>query len=136
MLSSKDISELRKRMTLKGTNITRLAGIYVSNEKERMTSLNERFLNLPEEEVYKYLDIAKEVLNRKVEDRMLGLTISEESRTQKYALAEALESKLNPEQEQKLEDLYNLITENKAIAGNYLILLFYDVYDVPKVARN
>ena len=68
MLSSKDISELRKRMTLKGTNITRLAGIYVSNEKERMTSLNERFLNLPEEEVYKYLDIAKEVLNRKVEE--------------------------------------------------------------------
>lgn len=136
MLSSKDISELRKRMTLKDTNITRLAGIYVSNEKERMTSLNERFLNLPEEEVYKYLDIAKEVLNRKVEDRMLGLTISEESRTQKYALAEALESKLNPEQEQKLEDLYNLITENKAIAGNYLILLFYDVYDVPKVAAD
>lgn len=68
MLSSKDISELRKRMTLKDTNITRLAGIYVSNEKERMTSLNERFLNLPEEEVYKYLDIAKEVLNRKVEE--------------------------------------------------------------------
>lgn len=51
MLSSKDISELRKRMTLKGTNITRLAGIYVSNKKERMTSLNERFLNLPEKEI-------------------------------------------------------------------------------------
>ena len=136
MVTAKDILELRKRMTLNDTNIVRIAGVYVSNEKEQITKLNERFLNLPEEEIYKYLDIAKEVLSKKVEDKMMGLTIREESRTQKYALSEILESKLNPEKEHMLEDLYKLIIENKAITGNYLILLFYDVYDVPKVAAD
>lgn len=136
MVTTKDILELRKRMTLNDTNIVRIAGAYISNEKEHISKLNERFLNLPEEEIHKYLDIAREVLSKKVEDKMLGLTIKEESRTQKYALAEALESKLNLEKSDMLEDLYNLIVENKAITGNYLILLFYDVYDVPKVAAD
>ena len=136
MVTVKDILELRKRMTLNDTNIVRIAGVYVSNEKEQITKLNERFLNLPEEEIYKYLDIAREVLSKKVEDKMLGLTISEESKTQKYALAEALESKLHPEKGHMMDDLYKLIIDNKAITGNYLILLFYDVYDVPKVAAD
>lgn len=136
MVTTNDILELRKRMTLENTNIVRFTGAYISNEKEQITKMNERFLNLPEEEIHKYLDIAREVLNKKVEDRMLGLTISEESKTQKYALAQALESKLHPEKENMIEELYNLIIENKAIIGNYLILLFYDVYDVPKVAAD
>lgn len=136
MVTTKDVLELKKRMTLNDTNIVRIAGAYISNEKEHISKLNERFLNLPEEEIHKYLGIAREVLSKKVEDKMLGLTISEESKTQKYALAEALESKLHPEKEHMLEDLYNIIVENKAITGNYLILLFYDVYDVPKVAAD
>lgn len=136
MVNEKDILELKRRMTLSNTNIVRMAGVYISNEKEHLVKLNDRFLNLPEEEIHKYLEIAKEVLNKKVEDKMLGLAISEDARQQKYALAEALESKLNPEKADKLEDLYSRIIENKAITGNYLILLFYDVYDVPKVAAD
>lgn len=136
MANEKDITELKKRMAIDRTNIVRIAGVYVSNEKEKVTRLNERFLNLPEEEIHKYLEIAKEVLNKKVEDKMLGLTISEKSRSQKYALEEARKSKLNPEKTDMLESLYNLIIENKAITGNYLILLFYDIYDIPKVAAD
>lgn len=136
MVTTRDITELRRRMEISTTNVVRIAGAYISNEKDRITNINERFLNLPEEEIHKYLDIAKEVLNKKVEDRMLGLTISEESRVQKYALAQALESKLALEKSDMLENLYQLIIENQAIAGNYLILLFYDVYDIPKVAAD
>lgn len=58
MLQLTDVYEIKRRMSPKDCNITRMRGCYVDSEKTIVTSINERFLSLPTEEFYKYLDIA------------------------------------------------------------------------------
>lgn len=62
MVTVKDILELRKRMTLHDTNIVRIAGVYVSNEKEQITKLNERALK--KYETYKQKEAYKQLLSK------------------------------------------------------------------------
>ena len=41
----------------------RLAGCYVNAEKQKVQTFNEKFYNLPEEEMHKYLEIFKKTLS-------------------------------------------------------------------------
>lgn len=132
MLQPKDILELRNRLNKEDCTITRMCGCYIDNEKNKVTTLNERFLNLPEEEFYKYLEIAKEVLNKKIHDNMLSMKI--ETAGVKKSLAAVVESKLK--QEEMLERIYDQIIETYGHTGNYLILFFHDAYDVMKITKD
>lgn len=132
MLQAKDILELRKRLNKEDCTITRMCGCYVDNEKNIVTKLNERFLNLQEEEFYKYLEIAKDVLNKKIDDNMLSIKI--EDAGVKRSLAAVVQSELK--QEEMLEQVYDKIIETYGHVGNYLILLFHDAYDVVKITKD
>jgi hypothetical protein len=89
-------------------------------------------LNLEEEEFYKYLDIANKGLSGTVGNNLLDLEfpISEEEVGGRQQILMALRaSKL--EDENLLNAYYDLIIDTYDYVGNYLITLFYDVYDVP-----
>lgn len=132
MVTTKDIMELRKRLNKEDCSITRMCGCYVDNEKNKVTKLNERFLNLPEEEFYKYLEIAREILNKKIDDNMLSMEIKDIG--VKNDMAAVVESELK--QEEVLESAYDKIIETYGHVGNYLILFFHDAYDIPKVTKD
>ena len=59
MLRNKDILELKRRFKKEACTITKMCGCYVDANKNKVVELNETFLNLEDEEFYKYLDIAK-----------------------------------------------------------------------------
>ena len=132
MLRTKDVLELRKRLTKEECTITRMCGCYVDSEKNKVTKLEERFLNLDDEEFYKYLDIVKQVFHKKIHDNMLSMEIEKE--VSKKALAAVVSTKLK--QEEVLDRMYDSIIENFGYAGNYLILFFHDAYDVMKVTSD
>lgn len=136
MLKVTDVLELKKRTKPQECNYTRMRGCYVNNDKDKVTELNERFLSLPEEEYYKYLEIASQTLSKKVEDNMLSISLQagEEDGTIKYLLKRAIASGL--QDDETMEQLYDIIISTFNYVGNYLILFYYEAYDVPRVATD
>ena len=62
-MNKKEISEIKKQFTPSHCAITRICGCYVDGEKEKKTQIQERFLTLPEEEMFKYFDIFRKTLS-------------------------------------------------------------------------
>lgn len=129
-IQKRDVLELRRRMTKKGCTIDRVCGCYVNGGKNVVLKFTERFSDLQEEEFYKYLEIAKKVLSGSLGGNILELKFQrgetgDEHQRYLYALKK---SKL--ENEELLDRLYEKIIESYEYAGNYLILVFHDIYDV------
>ena len=72
-MNKKDISELKRRFKKDSCTITRMCGCYVDSERNRVVKLGETFLNLDEEEFFKYLDIAKKALSGTIGNNLLEL---------------------------------------------------------------
>ena len=54
MLRNKDILELKRRFKKEACTFTKLCGCYVDANKNKVVKLDETFLNLDDEEFYKY----------------------------------------------------------------------------------
>lgn len=129
-IQKRDVLELRRRMTKKGCTIDRVSGCYVNGGKDVVLKFSERFSDLPEEEFYKYLEIAKKAMSGSLGGNLLELKFQrgetgDEHQRYLYALKK---SKL--ENEALLERLYEKIINSYAYGENYLVLVFHDVYDV------
>lgn len=130
ILKNKDILELKRRFKKESCTITRMCGCYVDADRNKVVKLDENFLNLADEEFFKYLEIAKKALSGTIGNNLLGLKFdkSEQAEEKQRFLLGLRESGLrNPE---LLEHLYDLIIDNYDYVGNYLILVFCDAYDV------
>lgn len=130
-MTKKDILELKRRFTKNNCTFTRMCGCYIDADKNKIVDIGETFLNLEDEELYKYLEIAKKTLSGTVGNNLLSLEFpleEEESGGKQQFLLGLRESRLkNPD---LLDRLYDLIIENYDYAGNFLILIFHDAYDV------
>lgn len=128
-MNSKEVAELRRRFTKDGVSIQRIAGCFVDEDHNKVCCMNETFLNLPEEIFYKYLDIVKDIFRpKKIGENMLELDMDQNKDTEMYD--KLLESKLK--NEDVLQNFYDEIIEGNDYYGKYLILLYYDAYDVMK----
>ena len=130
-MKKKDVLELKRRLKKNECTFTRMCGCYVNADKEIILDLEETFLNLKEEEFFKYLEIAKKTLSGTVGNNLLELEfpLEEEGAGGKQQFLMGLkESKLKSKP--LLESFYQLIIEHYDYTGNYLILLFHDAYDV------
>lgn len=108
-----------------------MCGCYVNANKEILVNFNEMFLNLKEEEFYKYLEVAKKTLSGTLGNNLIELNfpLEEENVGGKQQFLMGLrESKLK--NEGLLDTFYQLIIDSYDYAGNYLILVFHDAYDV------
>ncbi len=131
-LNKKEIMEIKKRLKKEGCTFTRMCGCYVDGEHNRVTRLGKTFLNLDEEEFFKYLELAKKVLSGTLGNNLLELEFplsEEEQGGRQQFLLGLRESKLK--NEELLERFYDLIIDHYDYVGNYLILIFHDAYDVP-----
>ncbi len=130
-MQRKDLLELKKRFKKDGCTFTRMTGCYVNSQKEKVVTLNEVFLNLPDEEYYKYLEIAKKTLSGTLGNNLLELDfpIEEEAAGGKQQFFMGLKTS-GLKEEGLLNRFYDLIIDTYDYVGNYLILLFHDAYDV------
>lgn len=67
IMQRKDLLEIKKRFKKNECTFTRMTGCYVNATKEKVTSFSNVFLNLPDEEYYKYLEIAKKLYRERSE---------------------------------------------------------------------
>ena len=52
-MTRKEINEIKSQFNIEDCGIQRLCGCYVDGEKNKVTTFNDTFLNLPEEERHK-----------------------------------------------------------------------------------
>lgn len=130
-MRKKDILELKRRLKKDDCTFTRMCGCYVDGQKNIVLKLKETFLNLRDEEFYKYLEIAKKTLSGTIGNNLLELNFPLEEEgmgSHQLSLMELKKSRLKDDA--KLDDFYNTIIDSYDYTGNFLILLFHDAYDV------
>lgn len=130
-MNKKDIMELKRRFKKEACTFTRLCGCYVDADHNKVVSFGETFLNLEDEELHKYLEIAKKVLSGNLGNNMLELEFpaGEEAPGGRQQFFMGLrESVLK--NDDLLDAFYDLVIDSYDYVGNYLILIFHDAYDV------
>lgn len=131
-MNKKEISEIKKLFTKERCCINRLCGCYVDADKNKVVELKEAFLSIPEEEMYKYLDIFRKSLSGTIGKNLLNMEFPLEQEmgdgTQKSLLA-LRDSELKDDV--ILEQFYDKMIETYYHPENYLILLIHGSYDIP-----
>lgn len=130
-MNKKDILELKKRFKKNNCTFTKMCGCYVNGEKNILLKFRETFLNLEEDDYFKYLEIAKKVLSGTIGNNLLELNFplnDEYINERQLSLMELKKSQLKDDK--LLDDFYKLIIENYHYTGNFLILIFHDAYDI------
>lgn len=130
-MTKKDVLELKRRFTKNDCTFTKLCGCYVNANKEIVVTFDETFLNLEDEEFYKYLEIAKKTLSGTLGNNLLELEfpIAEENAGGRQQFLMGLRSSAL-KNEELLNSFYQLIIDSYDYVGNFLILMFHDAYDV------
>ena len=130
-MNKRDVLELRRRYKKESCTISRMAGCYVDANKHKVLELNELFLNLPDEEFHKYMEIAKKTISGTIGNNILELDFptEEEMAGGRQQFLHGLMSS-NLENDELLERLYDLIIQSYQTIDNYLILVFRDSYDI------
>lgn len=130
-MKKKDILELKKRLKKDQCTFTKMCGCFVNTEKIIILELKETFLNLDEDDYFKYLEIAKKVLSGTIENNILELNFpngGEDINNKQLSLIQLKKSKLKDDD--LINNFYKSIIDNYDYPENYLILMFHDVYDV------
>ena len=131
-MNKKDITEIKRRFTKDGVSFSRLTGCYVNSNKEKVLTFRDTFLNLSDEEVFRYLEIAKKCMSGKLMNNLLDLEFTrdaEETDGPQGKLLKILKSGLDDDG--LLNEFYDSIIMSYDKPDNYLILLYRDAYDIP-----
>ncbi len=130
-MNKKEVLELKRRFKKEAATFTRVCGCYVDGNHNKVCKFGNTFLNLEEDEFYKYLEIANKALSGTFGNNLLELKFpieEEEVGGRQHILMALRASKL--EDENLLDTFYDLVIDTYDHAGNYLIVLFHDAYDV------
>ena len=126
-MTKKDVLEIKKVFKSPEDNsVDKMAGCYVNGNKEKLTVFTGSLLNTDEDEIHKYLEIAKKTLSGKIGDVLLYAPFTENGRQEE--LSSLVKSGLNDRD--VLNAFFDRVIEDYEYAGNFLILLFHDCYDV------
>ena len=130
-MRKKDILELIKRFKKDHCTFTKMCGCYVIGEKNILLKFRETFLNLEDDDYFKFLEIAKKVLSGTIGNNILELNFplnEEHINERQLSLMQLKNSQLKDDA--LLDDFYKLIIDNYDYTGNFLILVFHDAYDI------
>lgn len=131
-MNKKEISEIKKQLTTRKNTFTRIAGCYVSAEKEKITTFSQMFQRLEEEEMFKYFEIFRKTLSGSLGKNLINMEFpmetEEEGGTEEF-LYRLAKSEL--EDEDLLDEFYDKVIDCYMTGENYLILLLFNNYDVP-----
>ena len=132
-MNSRDINEIRRRLTPDNNNLTCIRGCYVSSKKEIISLFRLPPVSLPPEECEKYLALFKKVLSGVPDKNLVDIAFANEAVgvSDEHRLLTQLRSSKLADKEAR-DKLYETIAQNLKLGeSNLLVLLGCDVYDVP-----
>ena len=129
--------EIKKQFSPDKCTIDHICGCYVDHEKNKRLITKNAFGSVPEEEMYKYLDIFSHTLTGTFGKNLISLEfpIDQEAvgGTQEFLLT-LRDSHL--EDDALLDQFYDKIIANYINGENYYIILVHAVYDIPGIASD
>lgn len=136
-MNKKEISEIKKQFSPANCAINRIAGCYVDGEKNIRTKVNQSFLTLTEEEMFKYFELFKKTLSGTIGKNLMNLDFplqqEQPGGTQEFLL-KLRNSQLKDEA--LLDEFYEKIIANYDYGENYYIILIHQIYDIPGKASD
>lgn len=132
-MNKKDQSELKKLFNRKNRCLSRICGCYFDIDGNQKLKYTTQFLNLPEEEDQKYMKLLSTIIGGRLGRVLCGCAYdrNEEMHGDMHRLLMGLKAS-EFKDEGLLEAFYGRMIERLPKEGNYLILLAYGMYDVPK----
>ena len=131
-MNDKEIGEIRRHLRRDRSNITKIYGCFVNDNKEIITEFGQSTGIMPEIEGDKYFALFKRVLSGSVGKNLIDITFktSQVAGSPEHKLLMDLrESKLGDDE--LLHSFFQKIIDSVTLEGNYLILIGCDSYDVP-----
>lgn len=146
-MNQRDISEIKRRLNPQHRNATMIRGCYVNSEGQPISTFALPIIGMPESELEKYMSLFKKVLSGTAGQNQLPIEFAtpESIASEQHALLMRLRE-TGLKEDEAVEALYQRIiayiqeeqSKNTAqsvdaqqSAGNYVILLMHDGYDVP-----
>ncbi len=136
-MNQKELGEIRRRFRPGRNNVQHIYGCYVNTNKEIIAGIDESFSLLSETEGEKYLSLIKKSLSGTLGKNLLDISFATKEVMDGEAYQLLSQLRKSELQDSTLREAFfqrvvaNLDTEDQ----NYLLLLVYDVYDVPHYSK-
>ena len=133
-----EVTEIKKIFKKDDNGITRICGCYVDGEKNKRVELKEAFYSLPEEEMFKYVDIFRKTMSGTLGKNLMNMEFPMEEETnddgkQKFMM-KLVDSGL--QDDALLDEFYDMVIKTYEYTGNYLIVLIHTAYDIPSITAD
>ena len=132
-MNDKEIGEIRRHMRRDRSNITKIYGCFVNDNREIITEFSQSTGMMPENEGDKYFALFKRVLSGSVGKNLIDLSFKTaqvaQGAPEHKLLMDLRECKLSDDE--LLHGFFQKIIDTVTLEGNYLILIGCDSYDVP-----
>ncbi len=136
-MNKKEISDIRRRLNVERSAVSRIRGCYVNTKREIVSMFSQSPKTMPEEELEKYLAIFKKTLSGTPDKNLVNLEFTAEQvrESEEHALLMELRD-TGLEADEAVEDFFRRVIDTLVMEDNYLILLMHDAYDVPKFSSD
>lgn len=132
-MNDKEIGEIRRHLRRDRSNITKIYGCFVNDNREIITEFSQSTGIMPENEGDKYFSLFKRVLSGSVGKNLIDLSFKTaqvaQGAPEHKLLMDLRECKLSDDE--LLHGFFQKIIDTVTLEGNYLILIGCDSYDVP-----
>lgn len=137
MIDREDMMELTRRMTVKRTSITRIAGSYMDADGEIDGTFNTNFLKLTSADKEKNLAIAKAIPFSDTNKNLKRYTFPREAMGpgSVWQLLMGMKS-CGLKNDALMDTFYDLVAEQYQSDHDYAVFVFHDRYDVPVKASD
>lgn len=137
-MNKTEITEIKKIFKKDDNGITRICGCYVDAEKNKRMELKEAFYSLPEEEMFKYVDIFRKTLSGTLGKNLMNMEFpmeeeKKEDGKQKFMM-KLVDSGL--QDDALLDEFYDMVIQTYEYTGNYFIILIHTAYDIPSITAD
>ena len=131
-MNSRDINEIRRRLTPDNNNLTCIRGCYVSSKKEIISLFRLPPVSLPPEECEKYLAIFKKVLSGVPGKNLVDIAFANEAVgvSDEHRLLTAMKDGAL-EDDDMAQVFFQRVIDSLQTEDACLILLAHDAYDIP-----
>ena len=131
-MNDKEIGEIRRHLRRDRSNITKIYGCFVNDNKEIITEFSQSTGIMPENEGDKYFALFKRVLSGAIGKNLIDITFktSQVANSPEHKLLMDLRASKLADDE-LLHGFFQKIIDSVVMEGNYLVLMGCDSYDVP-----
>ncbi len=137
-MNQKELGEIRRRFRPDHNNIQHIYGCYVNTNREIIASFEESLGLLSQNETEKYLTLLKKTLSGALGKNLLDISFAtkEVMEGEQYRLLSQLRRTELQDAALREEFCRAVIEKLDMEERNYLILMAYDVYDVPHYGKD